>query len=478
MKRLFDKDTWQEIFGSIQKNKVRTVITMIGVLWGIFIYIALAGSSKGLDNGFERAFQSIAANSIFVWAQYTSLPYAGYKSQRAIQLKLGDADILRKRVKGIKFIAPRNVAGVFGSAGGNIVRGNKTGTYAIYGEFPEYIKIATAKIFDGGRFINNSDIEKERKVCVIGERTLAELFEEGEDPIGKFISINKLNFRVVGVHKFVQGGGFGDDGDIYIPFATFKKIFNTGDNVNFFMIAANDNIDGVEVEKNIKATLKQIHKIDPNDERAIGGFNLGEVFKKIFNTGDRVNFFMIAADENIDGVQVEKDIKATLKQIHKIDPNDERAISGFNLGEVFKKTMNFANGLTFLSLVVGIATILAGVIGIGNILLISVKERTKEIGIRRALGATPSEVRSQIILESVFLTILAGIIGIILGALVLYGINAATADMTDFPYTNPTVPIPYVLGALTLMIVLGTLIGIIPAQKAVSIKPIDALREE
>ena len=187
---------------------------------------------------------------------------------------------------------------------------------------------------------------------------------------------------------------------------------------------------------------------------------------------------MIAADENIDGIQVEKDIKATLKQIHKVDPDDERAIAGFNLGEIFRKTMNFASGLTFLSLIVGIATILAGVIGIGNILLISVKERTKEIGIRRALGATPSEVRSQIILESVFLTVLSGLIGIILGALVLYGINAATEDMTDFPYTNPTVPIPYVLGALFLMIVLGTLIGIIPAQKAVNVKPIEALREE
>jgi len=421
MKRIFDKDTWQEIFGSIQKNKVRTIITMIGVLWGIFIYIALAGSSKGLDNGFERAFQSIASNSIFVWAQYTSIPYGGYKSQRAIQLKLGDVEILKKRVKGIKFIAPRNVRGVFGSSGGNIVRGNKTGTYAIYGEFPEYIKIATSKIYDGGRFINETDIKNERKVCVIGERTQLELFEEDENPIGKFISINKINFRVVGVHKFVQGGGFGDDGDIYIPFATFRKIFNTG---------------------------------------------------------DEVGWLMIAADENIDGVKVEKDIKATLKEIHTIDPNDERAIGGFNLGEVFRKTMNFANGLTFLSLIVGIATILAGVIGIGNILLISVKERTKEIGIRRALGATPSEVRSQIILESVFLTVLAGIIGIILGALLLYGINAATVDMTDFPYTNPTVPIPYVLGALALMIILGTLIGIIPAQKAVNVKPIDALREE
>ena len=421
MKKIFDKDTWQEIFGSIQKNRTRTIITMIGVLWGIFIYITLAGSSKGLDNGFERAFQSIASNSIFVWAQYTNLPYAGYKSERSIQLRLGDAEILKKRVADIKFIAPRNVAGVFGSAGGNIVRGNKTGTYAIYGEFPEYIKIATSKIYDGGRFINESDIIEERKVCVIGERTQQELFEEDEDPIGKFISINKLNFRVVGVHKFVQGGGFGDDGDIYIPFATFKKIFNTG---------------------------------------------------------DKVNFFMIAADENANGLKVEKEIKSTLKQIHDIHPDDERAIGGFNLGEIFKKTMNFANGLTFLSLVVGIATILAGVIGIGNILLISVKERTKEIGIRRALGATPSEVRAQIILESVFLTTLAGVIGIILGSFVLYGINAATLDMTDFPYTNPTVPIPYVLGALSFMIILGTLIGIIPAQRAVSIKPIDALREE
>jgi len=421
MKRLFDKDTWQEIFGSIQKNKIRTIITMIGVLWGIFIYIALSGSSKGLDNGFERQFQSIASNSIFVWAQSTSLPYAGYKSERNITLKIQDAEVLKKQVKNIKFIAPRIVAGVFGSAGGSIVRGTKTGTYSVYGEYPEYIKIATSKIYDGGRFINQSDIKDDRKVCVIGERTQLELFDEDEDPIGKFISINKINFRVVGVHKFVQGGGFGDDGDIYIPFTTFKKIFNTGDDVGFFMIAA---------------------------------------------------------DENADGVKVEKDIKATLKQIHKIDPNDERAIGGFNLGEIFRKTMNFANGLTFLSLVVGIATILAGIIGIGNILLISVKERTKEIGIRRALGATPGEVRSQIILESVFLTILAGVIGIILGALVLYGINAATMDQTDFPYTNPTVPIPYVLGALGLMVLLGTLIGIIPAQRAVSIKPIDALREE
>lgn len=159
-------------------------------------------------------------------------------------------------------------------------------------------------------------------------------------------------------------------------------------------------------------------------------------------------------------------------------PEDDRAFGSFNLGEVFNRISGFANGMTFLSLVVGLATILAGVIGIGNILLISVKERTKELGVRRALGATPGEVRTQILLESVFLTLIAGVVGIILGATVLAIINLATQDLSDFPYTNPTVPIPLVVGALLTMVVLGTLIGLIPAQRAVSIKPIDALREE
>ena len=161
-----------------------------------------------------------------------------------------------------------------------------------------------------------------------------------------------------------------------------------------------------------------------------------------------------------------------------MSPDDERAFGSFNLGEVFNRITGFANGMTFLSLVVGLATIIAGVIGIGNILLISVKERTKELGVRRALGATPGEVRIQIILESVFLTLIAGIFGIILGAFVLAIINLSTQDLPDFPYTNPTVPIPLVLGAVLIMTVLGTLIGLIPAQRAVSIKPIDALREE
>ena len=420
MRFIFDSNTWQEIFGSIGKNRTRTIITVIGVLWGIFIYIAMSGAAKGMDNGFEEIFESVAKNSMFVWAQNTSKPYKGFRTGRPLQLKLEDATLLKNRIPEIQYIAPRNVRGVFGDSPGAIVRGQKTGSYSVYGDFPVFTKITTKKIYDGGRFINDEDIEQARKVCVIGERTQKELFDKDENPIGEHIRIDNVFFQVVGVHKFSQGGGFDNDGDIFIPFSTYRKMYNTGNNVGWFSIAAYDDTDVIKVEENVKALLKSNHSVAPDDERAFGSFNLGEMFNRI---------------------------------------------SGF------------AKGLTFLSLIVGIATILAGVIGIGNILLISVKERTKEIGVRRALGATPREVRSQIILESVFLTVIAGVIGIILGAAVLNLINNLTKDL-DFPYSNPTVPIPYVLGALAIMVILGTLIGLIPAQRAVSIKPIDALREE
>lgn len=421
MKFLFDKNTWQEIFGSIGKNKTRTIITVIGVLWGIFIYIALAGASKGLDNGFERNFETVAKNSLFAWSQRTSIPYAGYKIGRSISLKVGDAETLRNTVPDIQYIAPVNTKGVFGGQGAQVINNLKSNNYPVYGYFPEISKMATQKIYDNGRFINEEDMDLQRKVVVIGERTQQELFEEDEDPIGQYIRIDGVYFKVIGVAKFSRTTPFGTDGDIIMPYATFRKLYNTADNAQYFTIAAYDDADVIQVEKDVKRTLKRIHQVHPDDERAIGSFNLGEQFARI--TG-------------------------------------------------------FAKGITFLSLIVGLATILAGVIGIGNILLISVKERTKELGIRRALGATPGEVRSLIILESVFLTMIAGIIGIILGAGVLNLINNMTKDNSDFPYTNPTVPIPLVIGALLVMVILGTLIGLIPAQRAVSIKPIDALREE
>ena len=421
LKIIFDYDTWQEIYSSIAKNKTRTVVTIIGVLWGIFIYITLSGSAKGLDNGFDREFQDMAMNSMFIWPQSTSIPYAGFKIGRSPRLTIQNVKMLKQQVPEIQYIAPRNARGVRSGPPARVVYGDISRTYNIYGDYPEYSEISTKKIYKGGRFINNSDITNKRKVCVIGERTKKELFEEDDNPVGKFIRIDNVYFQVVGVHKYNPGGGFETDGDIFIPFETFRNLYNTGDKVNWFVIAAYDNADVIAVEKKVKKVLKRIHKVSPDDERAFGSFNLGELFNRI---------------------------------------------------------KGFADGMTFLSLVVGIATIIAGVIGIGNILLISVKERTKELGVRRALGARPAEVRIQIILESIFLTLIAGVLGIILGAVALATINFFTQDLADFPYTNPTVPTPLVLGALLIMTVMGTLIGLIPAQRAVSIKPIDALREE
>ena len=423
MKSIFDRDTWQEIFGSISQNKTRTIITIIGVLWGIFLYIALSGIAKGVDNGFEKQFERISSNSLFIWAQYTSIPYAGFKTDRNWDLNLSDVEALKKNIPEIQYIAPRIQKGNFGSSGASVVNGQRSGIFNIYGDYPVLTTIASKDIYDGGRFINEADIKGNRKVCVIGERTRKELFEDNINPIGKFIKVNNIYFKIIGIHKHVDegGGSFDDDGDIHVPFSTFKRIYNTGDGVGFLLIAGFDDVNILEVEEKVRSQLKETHQIHPDDKEAVGGFNLGAMFNR---------------------------------------------------------ARNFAKGISFLSLIIGIATILAGVIGIGNILLISVKERTKEIGIRRAIGASPNHIRKQIILESVFLTIIAGVIGIIIGAFVLNIINNATQNLEDVPFTNATVPIKFILGALLLMVGLGTLIGFIPAEKAISIKPIEALREE
>ncbi len=419
MKFIFDNDTWQEIFGSIKKSKIRTAITIIGVLWGIFLFITLLGAARGMENGFDKEFSNLATNSIFLWAQRTSMPNKGFQRGRQLRLKVQDVEAIRRQVPDIEFVVPRDVQGVFGGPPAQIKRKTATKTYKLFGDYPTLDNVNKVKLLSG-RFINSSDINEERKICVIGEKIVDELFEKDEKPVGDFLEINGSFFQIVGTYKN-NGTSFEGDDSVYIPFTTFRKINNTGDNIGWMVIAANKEADILQVEKNVKTLLKRRHGVHQEDERAFGSFNFGEMFSKI--TG-------------------------------------------------------FVTGIKFLTWFVGISTLIAGVIAIGSILLITVKERTKEIGIRRALGATPRDVRGQIVLESVFLTFIAGVLGIIFGGLVLMVINATLAGGDGFPFVNPTVNIPIAIGAVMALVTFGTLIGLIPAQRAVSIRPIEALREE
>ncbi|MDA9316285.1 ABC transporter permease [Polaribacter sp.] len=414
MKFLFDSDTWQEIYGSIRKNKVRTGITIIGVLWGIFLLVVLLGAARGLENSFNKAFGNFATNSVFVWTQSTDTPFKGFQKGRRFRLNMKDIQVLKSEYADeIKLLAPRN------QTMNLIIKDFKSGSFKVSGDFPVLDQIQKKKLIYG-RFLNQNDITSSAKVTVISEDIYKQLFEKDEMPIGENIKINSINYKVIGVYEPSNTIDF--DGDTaYIPFSTFKKVYNTANNIDWMMITANDRIDIEQMESDVLLTLKNLHKVHPEDDRAFGSVNLGKEIAKF--TG-------------------------------------------------------FLTGMQFLTWFVGIATLIAGVFAIGNILLITVKERTKEIGIRRALGATPKSIRQQIILESVFLTTVAGMVGIILGAIVLMIIDTKFGQGVDATLVNPTVNIPIILSAFVTLVVLGTLIGLIPAHMATVVKPIEALREE
>ena len=414
MKFIFDSDTWQEIYGSIRKNKLRTFITILGVWWGIFLLVALLGAARGMENGFNKLFGNFATNSVFVWTQSTDTPFKGFQKGRRFRLTFNDIEVLKSEYSDeIKFLAPRN------QTSNLIIKDFKSGNFQISGDYPVLDKIQKKKLMYG-RFINQNDILKEAKVCVIAEDIYKQLFEKNVNPIGEYVKINNIGYQVIGVYEPSNTISF--DGDAaYIPFTTFQKVYNRANKIDWMMITANEGVDINQMEKDILLTLKNLHKVHPEDSRAFGSVNLG----------DRIG-----------------------------------------------KVTGFIKGMQFLTWFVGIATLIAGVFAIGNILLITVKERTKEIGIRRAIGATPIEIRRQVILESVFLTSIAGMLGIFFGALVLFVIDTFFGQGDDAALVNPTVNIPIILIAFAILIVLGTLIGMIPAFMATIIKPIEALREE
>ncbi|MEO2085054.1 MAG: ABC transporter permease, partial [Marinoscillum sp.] len=281
LKKIFDRDTWDEIFESISKNRTRTIITTIGVFWGIFIYIALAGSATGLENGFDQAFSGISKNSMGVWIQRTSIAYKGYAEGRQPVFRLSDVEYIQNRIPEIEYISPGHQRGGFSGSAPIVVRGTKTDNFNILGNYPNYAIITVKKIFDGGRWINDEDMRLERKIAVIGEGTRDRLFDIDEDPIGKYIKINDINFKVVGIYKYSQSVAFGSDSDIYIPFTTFAKVYNTGDKFGFMFITGYDYVNPEYLETTILENLKVRKDVSPDDDRAFGSFNIGVLFESI-----------------------------------------------------------------------------------------------------------------------------------------------------------------------------------------------------
>ncbi len=421
---MFDRDQWAEILQALTANTFRTLLTAFGVFWGIFILVILLAAGKGLENGVKQGFSGIATNTMFMWTQPTGKPYKGLSQGRNFNYRNADVPALKENFPDLKFVSPRNQLGGYMGAN-NVTRGTKSGAFTIYGDYPELTQQESMDIVQG-RFINHSDISAKRKVVVIGEGVINNLYTPGEDVVGTYITVNGVNFMVVGVYK-KKGNNNGNAEEaqksIFMPFTTFQQAFNYGDVVGWMAITARDGASITDLKEDIFRFMKSRHDIHPDDERAIGHFDLYKEFSKV-------------------------------------------------------------NGLFLLLKViayfVGTLVLLSGVIGISNIMLIVVKERTNEIGIRRALGATPGKIRRQILTESITLTILAGMAGIAAATGVLALINMALDAMPadGRMFTNPSVDLGVVFVALMILVGSGLLAGLIPAQIAIKVKPVDALRTE
>lgn len=421
---MFDIDKWTEIIATIMQNKLRTFLTILGVFWGILMLVLLLGSSTGLKNGVDNTFNGFAVNSIYIWPQETTLPYKGLKPGRYYTFRNDDIDVIKAHVPEVGILAPRIQLGGWRDAN-NVVRNNKYGNFQVMGDYPEYRYIEVMKI-ENGRYINNLDMQDKRKVCVIGEQVRQELFAENENPVGDYIKIKGVHFLVVGVFQSLKGWGEEADRDertVYIPFSTFQQAFSYGDKLSWFALTAIPGIQAEQVEKLVKVALSAHHTISPDDEQAIGSFNAQEEAQKFLGLFIAIRIFVWVA---------------------------------------------------------GLVTLLAGVIGVSNIMLIVVNERTKEIGIRKALGATPASIIFMIMQEAVFLTFFAGYTGLAIGVAALEAINYAFVAFnlnTQF-FINPHIDFSTAMLATSILIVAGALAGLIPAMKAIRIDPIRALRSE
>lgn len=416
--KIFDLDRWQEIWITITHNKSRSVLTAFGVFWGMLMLVLMVGAGSALEKGISSQVEGFATNSAFFGSSTTTLPYKGFQKGRRWDMTNSDIPVIRQRVKELQYLSPVLFAG---GNDKNVVRGKKNGSYMVKGCYPEYDLIEKSKMLYG-RYVNDIDIAERRKVCIIGERIYEVLFQKGEDPTGQQIRVNGIYFQVIGVARSTSGVSIGGrtEETVVLPFSTMQQAFNQGNIIHFLAATADKGVPVKIVQDKIVEILKQQHQISPDDKEAVFSMNIEEQFKMF-------NYLGI--------------------------------------------------GIAALIWIVGLGTLLAGAIGVSNIMLVTVRERTKEIGIRRALGATPRNIIGQILSESVVLTVLAGVTGIIVGVGILRATGIVLSQGDQF-FKDPQISFTMAIVSLIILIVIGTFAGYVPAQRAMMIKPVEAISEE
>ncbi len=418
---MFDIDRWKEIIHTLKNNKMRTIMTSFGVFWGIFLLVVMLGMGKGFQNAVMKEMGDFATNSAFMWTNTTTKPYAGFDKGRRWNFRNNDIESLNQNVAGLDKLAPR-VQSSGRENTKNVIYAKNGGSFQVYGDYPDWNFIDPVDITQG-RFINEMDIISYRKVAIIGKRVKETLFDKEEEPLNKFIRVNGVYFKVVGVFKSKKGGRQAENEEkiVHLPFTTMQRVYNYGDIIFWFALTADPKYSVATVAENVMSILKKRHNIHPHDNRAIGHFNIEKEFKKI------KGLFM---------------------------------------------------GISTLMWIVGIGTLLAGAIGISNIMLVVVKERTNELGIRRAIGATPLNIITQIIWESVVLTTASGWMGLATGIGLVQIIDNIAGNHESPLIYNPMISLDLGLLALGILIISGVLAGLMPAYKTVKMKPIEALRLE
>ena len=414
---MFDRELYKEIWQAIVTNKTRSILTAFGVFWGLFMLITLYGAGNGLQNGIEEEFSENAKNTSILWTSRTTIPYGGFRRNRWWNFKNSDVEALNKQYPDL-YIVPRITPWSSNGASYNL----RTTECDVVGEYPITTKVEYLKM-EKGRYINDIDIRERRKVCVIGPRVRDNLFPNCEEPIGKSIRVGGAYYTVVGTYncKGSLSINFDPETAVRIPFTTAQQTYNYGDNVGMLIIGAPDEKSISDVEDEVMRFIRSRHR--------------------------------------------------------DVSPDDEEALRHVNLAKQFAQVMNLFLGVDILIWLVGLGTLLAGIIGISNIMLVIVKERTQEIGIKRAIGATPASIIRQIMTEAVMITVVAGYLGLVLGVLLNEGLGVVLAS-SDSIFLNPGINLGVGLICLAILIVAGAAAGLLPALRAVKIKPIDAIREE